>query len=241
MKLILVFVDTPYEELKGVSVTDIERQGEMYWFATAQGLFKCEDKELTKISSDDGLLSDNIKDLLVGSDNRLWIATTKGLSVFDGQSFVNITKNENLLSNNINGIFEDKEQNIWIATVKGISLLTRENQSFKQTPPIIHVFQEDRGFRYDVISYSNANNLFTQYRINNQPWKVSMDNALDFDNFKEGEYTFQLRSKKPKSDWQYSELYVFHVRIPFYEKTGFLAFLCGNDCFIDLLVLFTIN
>jgi signal transduction histidine kinase len=221
------FTETPYEALKGVSVMDIEHQGDIYWFGTSQGLFKLDDQGLTKISIGDGLLSDNIKDILVGSDNRLWIATTKGLSVYDGQSFVNITKNENLLSNNINSVFEDKDQNIWIATVKGVSLLTRENQNFKQTPPVINVAQNEFGFNYDVISYSSSKNLFTQYQINDQPWKVSTSSTLDFKNFKEGEYSFRLRSKKPNSDWQYSDIYTFHIRIPLYEKTGFLAFIVG--------------
>ena len=153
------FIETPYEELKGVSVTDIVRQGKTYWFGTSQGLFKLYENELEKISIDDGLLSDNIKDILVGSDNRLWIATTKGLSVYDGQSFVNITKNENLLSNNINSVFEDKDQNIWIATVKGVSLLTRENQNFKQRPPVINVSQNEFGFNYDVINKAKNQNL----------------------------------------------------------------------------------
>lgn len=228
------FIETPYKELSDVSVTDIVRQDKIYWFGTSQGLFKLYDDTLEKISIDDGLLSDNIKDILVGSDNRLWIATTKGLSVYDGQSFVNITKNENLLSNNINSVFEDKDQNIWIATVKGVSLLTRENQNFNQTPPVINVAQNEFGFNYDVISYSSAKNLFTQYQINDQPWKVSTSNTLDFKNFKEGEYTFRLRSKKPKSDWQYSDIYTFHVRIPIYEKTGFLAFIVG---FVALLII----
>lgn len=129
------------------------------WFGTSQGLFKLYENELEKISIDDGLLSDNIKDILVGSDNRLWIATTKGLSVYDGQSFVNITKNENLLSNNINSVFEDKDQNIWIATVKGVSLLTRENQNFKQRPPVINVSQNEFGFNYDVINKAKNQNL----------------------------------------------------------------------------------
>jgi signal transduction histidine kinase len=217
-------IPTPYEELNSIRVSDIEKQDDFYWIATSQGLFKLKDEKLQRISIGDGLLSDNIKDLMIGSDGRLWIATVKGLSVYDGQSFVNITQKENLLSNNINGVFEDEEQNIWIATVKGISILTSKNQNVKETPPIINVFQHEEGFNYDVISYSSWNNLFTQYQINDQPWKISTTNTLDFKNFKEGKYTFKLRSKKPKSDWQYSEVYTFHVRVPLYKKTGFVVF-----------------
>jgi signal transduction histidine kinase len=215
---------TPYEELSTIRVSDIEKQDDFYWIATSQGLFKLKDQQLQKISIGDGLLSDNIKDLMMGSDGRLWIATVKGLSVYDGQSFVNITQKENLLSNNINGVFEDDEHNIWIATVKGISILTSKNQNVKQAPPIINVFQNEEGFNYDVISYSSWNNLFTQYQINDQPWTISTTNTLDFKNFKEGKYTFRLRSKRPQSDWQYSEAYTFHVRVPLYKKTVFVVF-----------------
>jgi signal transduction histidine kinase len=213
-----------YKELMNIRISDIEQQEEVYWIGTSQGLFKMNDKKLEKISISDGLLSDNINDLMIGSDGRLWIATVKGLSVYDGQSFVNITQKENLLSNNINGVFEDDQHNIWIATVKGISILTSKNQNFKQVAPIINVFQNEESFDYEVISYSNANNLFTQYQINDQPWKISTTNPLDFKNFKEGKYTFQLRSKKPKSDWTYSKIYTFHVRVPLHQKTGFIVF-----------------
>jgi len=228
------FYTTPYQELNNVRVSDIVEHNNAYWIATSQGLFKLVENELQKISIGDGLLSDNIKDLMIGSDDKLWIATTKGLSVYDGQSFVNITKNENLLSNNINGVFEDDKKNIWIATVKGVSILANKNQNFKQVPPIINVFQKDEGFSYDVISYSNWNNLFTQYQINDQPWKISTSNTLDFKNFKEGEYTFKLRSKKPKSDWQYSKTYTFNVHVPLHKKTGFLVFIVGS---VSLLII----
>lgn len=217
-------IPSGYEELSNIRISDIEQQGAVYWIGTSQGLFKIEGNSLEKISISEGLLSDNIKDLMLGSDGRLWIATVKGLSVYDGQSFVNITQKENLLSNNINGVFEDDEHNIWIATVKGISILTSKNQNFKQVAPIINVFQNEERFDFEVISYSNANNLFTQYQINDQPWKISTTNLLDFKNFKEGTYTFQLRSKKPKSDWSYSKMYTFHVRVPLHQKTGFIVF-----------------
>lgn len=228
------FYTTPYDELNNIRVTDIVLQDDIYWISTSQGLFKLVQNDLQKISIGDGLLSDNVKDLMICSDNKLWIATTKGLSVYDGQSYVNITKNENLLSNNINGVFEDDQNNIWIATVKGVSILTNKNQNFKQTPPIINVFQNEEGFNYDVISYSNWNNLFTQYQINDQPWEISTSNTLDFKNFKEGEYTFKVRSKKPKSDWQYSKTHTFHVRVPLHKKTGFLVFIVGS---VSLLII----
>ncbi|MFY0631987.1 MAG: hypothetical protein JXR05_16620 [Flavobacteriaceae bacterium] len=223
-----------YEELKNIRVTDLEKQNDVLWISSSKGLFKLKDEKLEKISTGDGLLSDNIKDLLVSCDDRLWIATIKGLSVYDGQSFVNITKNENLLSNNINSIFEDELHNIWIASVKGISILDNESRNVKQIAPIIHVFENELGFSFDVISYSNSNNLFTQYQINNQPWKKSTTNFLDFKNFKEGDYTFKLRSKKPNSDWEYSKLYAFQVKVPLMQKTGFIVFL---TILISLLVI----
>lgn len=223
-----------YKELKDIRVTDIQKQGDFLWISSSKGLFKLINGQLEKISTEEGLLSDNIKDLLVSCDNKLWIATVRGLSVYDGQSFVNITKNENLLSNNINNIFEDESHNIWIASVKGISILANESRNIKQTTPIVHVFQSEQGFNFDVISYSNSNNLFTQYQINNQPWKKSTTNFLDFNNFKEGNYTFRLRSKKPNSDWKYSKLYTFQVKVPLLQKTGFIVFL---TILISLLII----
>lgn len=213
------------DKLDKKNITDITFYNDFLWFATNQGIYKLKDSVINKITIKDGLIGNNVNDLLVTSDNKLWIATSKGVSVYDGKTFVNLTKNQNLVSNNINSLVEDSNANIWIATVRGISLLKNKEQIVNQPKPFINVTQNNSSFTFDVISYNSSNTLFTQYQINKQPWITTQSNTLDFKNFKEGKYQFKIRSKKPNSDWQYSDSYQFSIVIPFYKKPVFVAFL----------------
>lgn len=210
------FLNTP--------ITDVVFDGNYLWISTSKGLFKIRENEIETYTTNNGLISNNIKDLLVSTAGKLWLATPKGLSMFDGVAFINFTKEEGLISNNINALLEDKQSNLWVATSNGISIFKDQKEDLKHVSPKINITQDKSEFKFDVISYSNPNTLFTQYQINNEPWETSTTNFYNFKNFKEGNYTFKVRSKKPNSNWTYSKTSDFKISIPIYKKPAFIIF-----------------
>ena len=77
------------------------------------------DDGLTFYGLVDGLLDDNITDLLLDRDENLWIATTTGLSHFDGSTFRTFTTEDGLPSNHIRCLFEDRRGHLWLGTHGG--------------------------------------------------------------------------------------------------------------------------
>ena len=67
-----------------------------------------------KIDLFNGMLSNGVYDLLIGSDGLLYIATYNGLSIYDGQSVTSYNFKQGLPNSYINQLFEDSEGNLWL-------------------------------------------------------------------------------------------------------------------------------
>ena len=67
-----------------------------------------------RINLFDGMLSNSIYDLLVGSDGLLYIATFNGFSIYDGQTVTSYNFKDGLPNSYINQLFEDADGNIWL-------------------------------------------------------------------------------------------------------------------------------
>ena len=67
-----------------------------------------------KIDLFDGMLSNGVYDLLIGSDGLLYIATFNGFSIYDGQTVTSYNFKDGLPNSFINQLFEDVDGNIWL-------------------------------------------------------------------------------------------------------------------------------
>jgi ligand-binding sensor domain-containing protein len=74
---------------------------------------------LRNYSSDQGLASEEVHDILQDQKGYLWIATDNGVSRFDGYSFENYGAREGLKNNVVFYLQEDKEGRIWMQTMSG--------------------------------------------------------------------------------------------------------------------------
>ena len=104
------------------------RNNEIYFHLTsrdnlASGTgFACWHPEegLTFYGVEDGLIANDVNDLLLDRDGNLWIATPSGISCFDGSTFRTFTTEDGLPSNHIYCLFEDACGHLWIGTDKGV-------------------------------------------------------------------------------------------------------------------------
>ena len=117
---------TPYSRIGTVIAT---RNNEIYFHlmssdglaASGTGLARWHpDDGLTFYGIADGLLDDNITDLLLDRHENVWIATTNGLSHFDGSTFRTFTTEDGLPSNHIRCLFEDRRGHLWLGTHGGV-------------------------------------------------------------------------------------------------------------------------
>ena len=88
--------------------------------------------EVTHYSTDDGLCSNAVSDIIQDGNGYLWIATWNGLSRFDGFNFFNYTtgrlSGNPLLHNRIMDLTADFQQNIWLRMYDGRVFVLNRNE-----------------------------------------------------------------------------------------------------------------
>lgn len=70
-------------------------------------------------TSNDGLPSSKIYDMLQDSKGYMWFATENGVSRFDGYEFKNFTTNDGLPANSTLRLYKDYKDRIWFASYQG--------------------------------------------------------------------------------------------------------------------------
>ncbi len=84
-----------------------------------------------KYTVNDGMLHNQVFDVIQASDGLLWTASVGGVSSFDGSNFTHYTKEQGLSSNLVNCLYEDSKQRVWMGTLdNGVSYF--ENDEIKQ-------------------------------------------------------------------------------------------------------------
>lgn len=91
-------------------------------------------------STENGLSSSLINQLLQDSKGFIWVATEYGLNRFDGLSFSNYTHDPNdslsLTSNYVRTLFEDSRHHLLIGCINGLMEYNRETDNFREIPLI---------------------------------------------------------------------------------------------------------
>ena len=81
------------------------------------------------ISVENGLPTDEVRQVFQDKDGYIWIATNSGLCLYDGyqiRTFKSNLHTPGLLSNNtINCVTDDNRHNLWIATYDGVNVLDK--------------------------------------------------------------------------------------------------------------------
>ncbi|MCH8330002.1 MAG: SpoIIE family protein phosphatase, partial [Bacteroidetes bacterium] len=77
--------------------------------------------EITSIFSEDGLVDNSIKAVIVDVRGTVWSAGSYGISGLDSTGFMHITEEKGIANNDVQSILEDKEGNIWFGTLGGLA------------------------------------------------------------------------------------------------------------------------
>jgi ligand-binding sensor domain-containing protein len=94
------------------------------WIGTASGISVLNNSEWQSYTTNEGLLVNEVKDLVTDNDNNIWIGYGSywaGVSKFDGNNFTHYSQTNGLVHDKVNRIIKDNDGNIWFATMGGIS------------------------------------------------------------------------------------------------------------------------
>jgi len=116
--------------------------------------------KIYNISSEGGLLSDNVECILQDSYGFLWIGSNDGIVRWDGYTFkkyIHVEGDSNTLSNNIiYTIFEDSQRHLWIGTINGLNLYNPQMDAF----PKVKIDPEYRNIPVNAIKEDTKHNLW---------------------------------------------------------------------------------
>jgi signal transduction histidine kinase/ligand-binding sensor domain-containing protein len=103
-------------------------KNETIWIGTdGAGLHELRNGSARQFTKTDGLPSDSIRTLHIGSSGAIWIGTSAGLSRWNGQNFARFTTAEGLPDNSISQILEDDFSRLWLGSNRGIVSVTKQN------------------------------------------------------------------------------------------------------------------
>lgn len=185
------------------SINDITGYNELIFVATDEGLIKINKKENTirRYSVEDGIVSENIKDLLVDDKGYLWLGTTRGVSLLNISTDEHIDLSDYIPSDSyVRYIHQDKNGNYYLGLLKdgGLCFINTNNNTIKyyknikgdensiSSNRIRHINEDSKGniwigTSYGVNKLDTKTEKFTRYTTidgiaNNTIYGVEVDN-----------------------------------------------------------------
>jgi len=232
--------------LHGVRVTSIEKtSGKMLLGTLGKGVFIIDENfGYTQLTTDDGLVSNNIESIYVSSTNIIFIMSKVGASLFKfaGGEFkliTNITRANGLPSNSVVDVVEDDKGGYFIATEKGVvqwsgtypnentkeplieKIMVNGKRSFENS---FNYSQNNVTIHYKCIDYNSIGNIKYRYRLNNSDWQENPNSNVSFSNLQSGEYKFEVQSAYSNVGWSDSSAYQFEIHPPWWETFWFYSF-----------------
>lgn len=177
-----------------------------FWIATNAGInrvtYQENDWHISSIKSTDGLLSEDVNDLIIHGD-YLIAATSKGISrinIPDWQS----PKTPPLVSMN--------------------ALLVDDSPWSDQSREIEHGVKNIT-VNFDGLHFQSLDRISYKYRLLgfDDTWRLTSQNSLSFGNLKSGEYTFQVKAISAFGDESKPDERSFVIATPFWMTWWFMS------------------
>lgn len=124
--------DKIYTEADNITSSMIDKNGDLWFGTTTEGLYKYDGKKFSNFNTNNGLCTNQIWSIIEDDKGVIWLATNKGLCRYSDQSFTQIslpyvdTSSEwykniypTVNPNQANSIIQDKNGTFWIGTSGG--------------------------------------------------------------------------------------------------------------------------
>lgn len=102
------------------TVTAIHQQrGGPLWLATDSGLYILQNDVMRRMTTADGLVSNDVRVILESPKGSLWFGTYGGVSKFKDGRFVSYTTADGLANDQVRSLYEDSDGTLWIGSYDG--------------------------------------------------------------------------------------------------------------------------
>lgn len=242
----------PFEK-PGLRIKDLYyRDSTLYVATLGQGAYRIalNQQDTRRITTEDGLASNNCTAVYPDDYGRIWVGTDKGLSVFEQRdsTFVHkktLTVQDGLTSRNINDL-EALNGHLWIATNNGLNSLPLNNVLLNEQLPTVRITSRhvltlktrlpitEPELRYNEnnlhisfrsIAFRNNGNVNYRYRLVglDSLYTPTTDNFVQLNSIPPGEYTFIVQAQNSDGLWGEPAQWYFSITPPFWATWWFIG------------------
>ena len=200
------------------------------WFTNrTSGIWYVDEQDsLRSITTEDGLINNEVWDIRVDSLDRLWITTGGGLSCYDHGNWTSVDSKTGLLDSELWPVVPVGNK-VYVGSRSGVSIL--DLTDIHEPNPIVVIekpaTQENSVLlRWKPLAYWGSietENILTRYRINNGRWSAwSKVHNATVGNLDAGKHTVDVQALGFFSDFEhYVETRSFSINRKFYWDPGF--------------------
>ena len=206
-----------------------DKQGRLWIGSEGQGIVVLQDgRFLSNYSTENGLLSNNIRSIMSDDDGHVWVGTNKGLNkwrpkvddflAFTARSgFVGIEAKPNAVCRTRNG-------DIWFGSARGATKIARTKGADKTVPPLVSIkgikvdlvdrpvapsislAHDDKGLRiaYASVSLCDPAAVRYQYILDGleEDWQpLTYEAGAYYPSLPAGDYTFKVKAMNRAGIW----------------------------------------
>jgi len=200
----------------GNRIRDIYRDSKSrLWVCTYGGLIQFDSgKVVNRLTTEDGLCSNNTRRIVEDSQGNLWIGTANGLSLFQDGVFTTFTSDSGLEDDFIMSLYVDHTDRLWVGTNGGGSYVMEDGRFVKimsqeASNDIVFNFVED-----DNQGLWISTNRGVIYFKDSTEYTISVQHGLQSNN------VFQVIHEKPGDVWFASDRGV--MRANFQDLTNLI-------------------
>ena len=221
------------------------------WIGTGEGVkaFK-NDSVLLTITTDDGLLSNNINLLTAGDDGSIYIGTNIGLNRYfpDNKRIFSYTEKNGFtgIATKPNAVFKNANGGLWFGTANGATLFRPEFTSTGELEPLTHLLNmrvndqqrvmtpglklkfNERSIVFDYYSICLANPDVVKYKFKlegaDMDWQPVTDQTrAAYPALTSGKYSFMVVACNSQGIWNKEPVsFSFTIKPPFYLTWWFI-------------------
>lgn len=226
----LIHFDTVHKAHKiyniGFTVRSLwpDKQGNIWIGTEGSGLMQFNTQSGThkKFTTNDGLPSNTILNILEDKKSRLWMSTYNGISCFDlkKNSFVNYSRSDGLQSNlfSYNAAYKTTDNLFLFGGIKGFNVFNPDSVSFLQHQPMVLL----DGFTVNNLPPQRGQIYITNHKNQTTPESIELPynkatltlnyTAIEYSRTQDLKYAYRLKG------WDKQWNYVNSVRTAFYSR-----------------------
>ncbi|MGB1293850.1 MAG: histidine kinase [Flavobacteriales bacterium] len=261
-----LFLSTKYKPIEIKYIPTIKALAVVYAGRGLTLIF--DDLSERKITTNSGLLSNSINQLVLKNDSQLWVTTNKGVNILDCFTVDSIkisalfNSSKSLLSPNVKQIFFENDSLVYIGTDHGLNALhlSKKQKELKANTYIEKIqvngktaknrsrFKFDENtveISYISLQYNHFGNVNYRYKLEglSDQWVHSKERKATFLNLNPGKYSFYLQAQNESGSWDdLDHHFSFEIEKPFWTSWWFIiAVAFGIMLFIGVVLYYYID